>query len=391
MGWLFVPGLEDSSSVSVSPSDPPIGVSVMLRGKHSSPESWRRACKTAPWIPLLSGTMFRPSMADHGVDAWISSLPVSHASHTAKQGNAKGQKTSDGSGHQSPGSSKKWDPRRCFLKMYGGYSRARTGKRSRRSLATWPAWGSWDHGGPSERPMPARFISETESSSSQLGLFGGNDETVDSRRLMLPTPCASQGGSNRGGGSGRVGPYRPSLNMMASTGMWPTPTASQRGDCPSERERRSPTLCSTVNMVDASRMYPTPTVGDAKASGASGYSTDSGRHSGITLTDAICGEAASGRSGKLNPSWVEWLMGWPIGWTDYEPMPSHASLEHCPWNGDPWSVWNDEVVARTSEGTRHRADRLRAIGNGVVPQQAALAFLTLMDEVSSVHRQSKHV
>jgi hypothetical protein len=25
---------------------------------------------------------------------------------------------------------------------------------------------------------------------------------------------------------------------------------------------------------------------------------------------------ASQAGGKLNPPWVEWLMGWPIGWTD---------------------------------------------------------------------------
>jgi len=24
--------------------------------------------------------------------------------------------------------------------------------------------------------------------------------------------------------------------------------------------------------------------------------------------------------GKLNPDWVEWLMGWPIGWTDLKPL-----------------------------------------------------------------------
>ncbi len=24
--------------------------------------------------------------------------------------------------------------------------------------------------------------------------------------------------------------------------------------------------------------------------------------------------------GQLNPTWVEWLMGWPIGWTDLEPL-----------------------------------------------------------------------
>jgi hypothetical protein len=24
--------------------------------------------------------------------------------------------------------------------------------------------------------------------------------------------------------------------------------------------------------------------------------------------------------GKLNPTWVEWLMGWPLGWTDLKPL-----------------------------------------------------------------------
>jgi len=36
----------------------------------------------------------------------------------------------------------------------------------------------------------------------------------------------------------------------------------------------------------ANEMWPTPTAGDSKASGSAGYSTDSGRHSGTTLTDA---------------------------------------------------------------------------------------------------------
>jgi hypothetical protein len=26
------------------------------------------------------------------------------------------------------------------------------------------------------------------------------------------------------------------------------------------------------------------------------------------------------KSGTLNPMWVEWLMGWPLGWTDLEPL-----------------------------------------------------------------------
>jgi hypothetical protein len=24
--------------------------------------------------------------------------------------------------------------------------------------------------------------------------------------------------------------------------------------------------------------------------------------------------------GQLNPEWVEWLMGWPIGWTALNPL-----------------------------------------------------------------------
>ena len=34
----------------------------------------------------------------------------------------------------------------------------------------------------------------------------------------------------------------------------------------------------------------------------------------IRLADQVC--LIHGINGRLNPTWVEWLMGWPIGWTD---------------------------------------------------------------------------
>ena len=34
----------------------------------------------------------------------------------------------------------------------------------------------------------------------------------------------------------------------------------------------------------------------------------------IRLADQVC--LIHGINGRLNPEWVEWLMGWPIGWTD---------------------------------------------------------------------------
>ena len=41
------------------------------------------------------------------------------------------------------------------------------------------------------------------------------------------------------------------------------------------------------------------------------------------------GEQVSGlhNGGKLNPNWVEWLMGWPIGWTDLKPL--ETDKFHC--------------------------------------------------------------
>jgi hypothetical protein len=41
------------------------------------------------------------------------------------------------------------------------------------------------------------------------------------------------------------------------------------------------------------------------------------------------GEQVSGlhNGGKLNPLWTEWLMGWPIGWTDLKPL----EMDKCPY------------------------------------------------------------
>jgi hypothetical protein len=37
-----------------------------------------------------------------------------------------------------------------------------------------------------------------------------------------------------------------------------------------------------------------------------------------SCTDRGKGNLGEVVGGKLNPQWVEWLMGYPIGWTDLE-------------------------------------------------------------------------
>jgi len=67
--------------------------------------------------------------------------------------------------------------------------------------------------------------------------------------------------------------------------------------------------------------------------------------------------------GKLNPRWVETLMGLPIGWT----MPSCTELN------------NPEIYTACD----NRVDELRLLGNGVVPQTVAKAFYTLLQRLTN--------
>ena len=75
--------------------------------------------------------------------------------------------------------------------------------------------------------------------------------------------------------------------------------------------------------------------------------------------------------GTLNPAWVEWLMGWAIGWTSMEPI---TELDWRDWSVDPADVGE---VPRVATGIKNRVGRLKAIGNGQVPQVAAMAWKIL--------------
>ena len=47
---------------------------------------------------------------------------------------------------------------------------------------------------------------------------------------------------------------------------------------------------------------------------------DGGKHSREMLEKIAKEDARGMLGGALNPVWVEWLMGWPLGWTDLKPL-----------------------------------------------------------------------
>ncbi len=66
-----------------------------------------------------------------------------------------------------------------------------------------------------------------------------------------------------------------------------------------------------------------------------------------------------------------------------QPMPGSKSQE----GGTGENFWAIEpAVGRVANGTTNRIDRLRMLGNGVVPQQAAKAFITLKEKLERENR-----
>lgn len=65
------------------------------------------------------------------------------------------------------------------------------------------------------------------------------------------------------------------------------------------------------------RRWPTPVASMAKGSSINALTRKSGANrSNDRLDHAVMAQDG----GHLNPEWVEWLMGWPIGWTDLKPL-----------------------------------------------------------------------
>ena len=86
------------------------------------------------------------------------------------------------------------------------------------------------------------------------------------------------------------------------------------------------------------------------------------------VIDEAGGRAAVG--GQLNPKWVSWLMGWPIGWLDLKPMDEMVWL---PFDPEP-------NIPRVTTGEEDRVKKLKALGNGQVPQCLVAAWLLLTDQ-----------
>ena len=93
---------------------------------------------------------------------------------------------------------------------------------------------------------------------------------------------------------------------------WQTPVADDAVERKDGKynSRGEPKLSAQV------KMWPTPRASEWKGTGPLGSKSHKHRLDRGYL-DATVQERGQ-RTGKLNPTWVEWLMGYPGGWTDLE-------------------------------------------------------------------------
>lgn len=104
----------------------------------------------------------------------------------------------------------------------------------------------------------------------------------------------------------RLAPSMPRTGVTDALS-WPTPAARDyKGSNSLEHlTRESNNRNHTDQLANAVKLYPTPVASDAN-----------GTHGGNMHGSLRTALSNAGEHGQLNPTWVEWLMGFPTGWTE---------------------------------------------------------------------------
>jgi hypothetical protein len=79
-----------------------------------------------------------------------------------------------------------------------------------------------------------------------------------------------------------------------------------------------------AKLEQAVALWPTPRAGSMCGGTGSAEKIEE-RYSDGTITSEERQAMRAGNGGKLNPMWVEWLMGFPTGWTDLKDSETPSS------------------------------------------------------------------
>ena len=294
--------------------------SLMWRSKPSPARTWLQRWKRVNWIKHLSGRTLKPATGKSFVTEWISSVAVTRVSHSQQQGSEKEKKTPDTSGHLYRGQLDLFVRDTAGLRMSKGIlpSALKT------SATTWESWVTTLRQEYSVRLSAAHLISAKESSSwptptsaegtkigsqanfGQVGLSNhpsivglpdqANPNKSGKNQELWATPRAGNPGTRKPGTGGKVLAEQAQQN-------WATPHVPNGGQTTSgSKDKKTKKQIQLQHQV---QNWPTPLEDDANNVNPS----EKRRATLVTKT-------SKGTGMKLNPNWVEQLMGLPrVGWT----------------------------------------------------------------------------
>ena len=370
MSWLFSQALVEEYSEGTSLDGAPCALS---NGKPTQLPSWCSDKTMANCQLSQSGMTFKPLMEDLGEAVLMSFLAAFPVRTLAAPEKAKGSKeTGHPCGNTWRESLEKFDLDTHTWKTH----QCLWDEDLQPSSVILPKWGMMLDGVLWERTTLPRLTSGTESGLSESW-------PTASARDWKDSPGMARTGTNPDG-TGRSREDQLARAVFAK--QWPTPRCFMYKDALTDRGKSN--LGEVVNETE-----------------------------GATKT------------GQLNPTWVEWLMGWPIGWTsmnnaqevvwafdctcecgedeckgecgctticprcggDYSNCrdigPTEEGVRYEERDGIlygtrtdiDWRDWKTDPadegeLPRVATGIKHRVGRLKAIGNGQVPQVAAMAW-----------------
>ena len=293
MSYIYLLESGEESSAECF-SDMP--VSVLSRLNLFAEESFFKDSETESCPSFLSGTTYEPSTANRGEgkltlsaeDSPAKTSPVQERARESTEQEADfGLNLQESLAKYDP-ATRSWRTRQCLLEEGLG-----------ECLETFPKWGMMRDGALWELMTWAPRTYERECGFWRTPDTGVGGEISETKAMdyVTKTPRAS-------GSSIQIR----LCDQVKHPILWPTPTRC------GNYNRKGLSKNSGDGLATAVKTWPTPKCQDSRAALTDRHKSNLGEvvHGGL--------ETLPTKTARLNPNWVEWLMGWPIGWTDSKPL-----------------------------------------------------------------------
>ena len=286
-----------------------------------------------------------------------------------------------------------WDPDGSCLRTYqASFLEMMDGKAlGSVYLESFPSWGLMVSGEFIAQPTPGLRTSENGGGCWPTPRAGKTtDEEEESWRARyedgkvntpplglavkmhhIPTPTTADVYTGNMKSSQQSDGSMHSVSLPDYVEMFPTPSTMDHIERKGMRPSRAATNRTTGYLCEEVTWWATPTGEDAKNTAGPGREKRHGPMLNLQVT-----QDPESIEGSLNPDWVEQhLMSLPEGWTRLEPVPDGAYDE---WfdamrDGTWWDT--ERGLPRVTTGAENRVNRLKMLGNGIVPATLALFLI----------------